>query len=173
MKFSKIIASIVLAAAFAAPLAAVSAELKVGVVIVPRLLQESPQARAAMGALQDEFAPRQRELVALDNELKEKQAKFQRDVEVMSEEERRNAERDLQNDVRAFQRRQNEFAEDLDLRRNEVLGGMQQALGAEIQKFAETSGYDLIITDAVYFNDSLDITDEVLAGLEKNFQGGQ
>jgi len=173
MKFANKFAQMMLAVLLLSPLAAVSADMKIGVVIVPRLLQESPQARAAMGALQDEFAPRQRELVELGNELKERQNTFQRDVEVMSAEERRNAERDMQNEQRAFQRRQNEFAEDLDLRRNEVLGGMQQELGAEIQRFAKGAGYDLIITDAIYFNDSLDITDEVLAGLESNFKGGE
>jgi len=173
MKFAKVIAKLTLAAMLFSPLAAVSADLKIGVVIVPRLLQESPQARAAMGALQDEFAPRQRELVAMDNEFNEKQASFERDMEVMGAEERRNAERDLQNEGRAFQRRQQEFAEDLDRRRNEVLGGMQQELGAEIEKFAKSAGYDLIVSDAVYFSEGLDITDEVLAGLEKSFQSGQ
>ena len=39
-------------------------DLKIGVVNAGRLLNESPQVRIAMETLQDEFAPRQREIIA-------------------------------------------------------------------------------------------------------------
>ena len=56
--------------------------MRIGVVNLARLLDESPQARSAMGALQEEFAPRQRELVSKQTELKDKQEQLQRDLEV-------------------------------------------------------------------------------------------
>ena len=46
--------------------------LKVGVVSVNRLLEQAPQFRSAMEALQEEFAPRQRDLVELQRTLQEK-----------------------------------------------------------------------------------------------------
>ena len=46
---------------------------------VPRLLEEAPQAKSAMQALQDEFAPRQREIVAQTKDLKTKEEKLQRE----------------------------------------------------------------------------------------------
>ena len=47
-------------AVLAAPLgvAHAQAQTKIAVVNIPRLLEEAPQAKAAMQALQDEFAPR-------------------------------------------------------------------------------------------------------------------
>ena len=39
-------------------------ELKIGVVNIPALMQRAPQTKAAMDALQEEFAPRQREFLA-------------------------------------------------------------------------------------------------------------
>jgi outer membrane protein len=145
--------------------------IKIGVVNLPRLLQESPQARAVRAVLEDEFAPRQREIVAAQNALKSKQAKFQNDIDVMGEEERRNKERELRNDERTLVRNQNEFEEDVNLRRNEELGKMQQELGRQIQGFAKQEGYDLILGEGVlYISGTIDITQQILQGLEESFK---
>jgi outer membrane protein len=144
--------------------------LKIGVVNVPRLMQDSPQARTAMGALQDEFAPRQREIVAAQTGLKDKQAKFQNDIDVMGEEERRNKERELRDDERTLLRDQKEFQEDLDIRRQEALGMMQGEVLLQIQNFAKQEGYDLILGEGVlYISGTIDITQQILQGLEESF----
>ena len=154
---------------------AVAAEpMKIGVVNAQRLLGESPQAKAAQRVLEDEFSPVQAEMVVLQNEFKAKLEKLQRDIDVMSADERRNAERDLQNDQRNLQRRANELNEDFELRRDEMLGRMQQDLFSEIQRYANENGYDLVLGDGVlYMGDSLDITDEVLKGLEARFKAAK
>jgi outer membrane protein len=154
---------------------AVAAEpMKIGVVNAQRLLGESPQAKAAQRVLEDEFSPVQAEMVVLQNAFKAKQEKLQRDIDVMSADERRNAERDLQNDQRNLQRRANELNEDFELRRDEMLGGMQQDLFSEIQRYANENGYDLVLGDGVlYMGGSLDITDEVLKGLEARFKAAK
>ena len=46
----------------------------------------------------------------------------------MAENERRNAEKDLRDVQRELQRKQNEYVEDLNLRRNEDLGKLQRSL---------------------------------------------
>ena len=53
--------------------------LKVGFVNVQRLLIESPQASAANRALENEFAPRQRDLLAKQKSFKDRADKFQKD----------------------------------------------------------------------------------------------
>ena len=115
------------------------AQTKIAVVNVPRLLEEAPQAKTAMQALQDEFAPRQTEIVAQQKDLKAKEEKLQRDGAVMAENERRNAEKDLRDGQRELARKQNEYVEDLNLRRNEELGKLQRSLLQEVQAFARTS----------------------------------
>ena len=44
-------------------------QLKVGYVDFARLIKESPQARESMRKLQDEFAPRERDIVAQQTDL--------------------------------------------------------------------------------------------------------
>jgi outer membrane protein len=154
-----------------APIGAAHAELKIGVVNVPRLLEEAPQAKTAMQALQDEFAPRQREIVAQTKDLKAKEEKLQRDGAVMAENERRNFEKDLRDGQRDIQRKQNEYVEDLNLRRNEELGKLQRSLLQEVQTYAKSSNYDLVLGDGVLFrNDSIDITAQILSALQANFK---
>lgn len=163
--------SILVAAAFLSPLGIAQAQPKIGVVNVPRLLEEAPQAKAAMQALQDEFAPRQREIVAQQKDLKSKEDKLQRDGAVMAENERRNAEKDLRDGQRDMARKQNEYVEDLNLRRNEEIGKLQRSLLQEVQAFARNANYDLVVGDGVlYANESMDITAQVLAALQQRFK---
>ncbi len=145
-------------------------QVKIGFVNVGRLISESPQATIAMEALQEEFAPRQREVVALQAELQEKQEQIQRDLDVMGPEERRNAERDLRKNERELARQQQEFTEDINLRRNESLRKLQGELLREVQTFAAAEGFDLVVSDGVlYSSPAIDITEQVLAGLKANF----
>lgn len=155
--------------AFSLPSAA--QELKIGVVNVNVLLEQAPQAQAAMDALQEEFAPRQREIVARQTEFEELQEKVQRDLAVMGETERRNAEKDLRDLQREVTRLQNEFREDLNLRRNEELGNLQRSLLKEVQEYAQAAGYDLVVGDGVlYASQAVVITGEVLEAMKANFQ---
>jgi len=156
-----------------APFAGAQTQLKIAVVNVPRLLEEAPQAKTAMQAMQDEFAPRQRDMAAQQKDLKAKEEKLQRDGAVMAENERRTAEKDLREGQRDLARKQNEYVEDLNVRRNEELGKLQRSLLQEVQTFARTSGYDLVVGDGVLFvNESLDITPQVLSALQARYKSG-
>ena len=171
MARSSISGLVLSALALLAPLGAAHAELKIAVVNVPKLLEEAPQAKASMQALQDEFAPRQRSIVAEQKDLKTKDEKLQRDGAVMAENERRNAEKDLRDGQREMARKQNEYVEDLNLRRNEELGKLQRSLLQEVQTFARAAGYDLVLGDGVlYVNESMDITAQVLAALQSHYK---
>ncbi|TDJ45919.1 MAG: OmpH family outer membrane protein [Gammaproteobacteria bacterium] len=148
--------------------------LTIGVVNVGRLLKEAPQAQDAREALEDEFAPRRREIVALQAEFEKKGATMQKDLEVMGAEERENAQRDLRNDERAILRAQNEFREDLDLRNNEAIGAIQQEVLREIAAYGDSQGLDIILADGiVYASDKVDITEAVLARLRGSYKGSR
>jgi outer membrane protein len=140
--------------------------LKIGFVNVQRLLIESPQANAANRALENEFAPRQRDLLAKQKAFKDRTDKFQKDGAVMGADERRNAENDLRKDERELARRVDELREDLNNRKNEELGKLRIDVLREIEGFAKQGGYDLIASDALYVSPALDVTAQVLQGLQ-------
>jgi len=150
---------------------ALAQEVKIGVVNIAQLLDQAPQARVAMEALDEEFKPRQREIIAKQTEFQELSEKVQRDLAVMGETERRNAEKDLRDLQREVTRLQNEFREDLNLRRNEELGNLQRSLLKEVQDYAQSAGYDLVVGDGVLFASSaVNITENILRAMEANFQ---
>lgn len=144
-----------------------AAELKIGVVNSQKLIAESPQATALRDQLQQEFAPQMRELQAQQNEIKSLQEKFKRDEAVMSESERGAMERRMRDLVRDFQFGQQTLQEDQRARYNEAMGRLQNELRKAIQEFAKAEGYDLILTEAAFSADALDVTDQVLARMKK------
>ena len=165
----KAVLGIALVCAFALPAAA--QDIKIGVVSLPALIERAPQTKAAMDALQEEFAPRQREFEAKKKEYDDLAAKIQKDLAVMGETERRNAQKEVRDLERDLARMQNEFQEDLNLRQNEEYGLLQRAMLKEVQEYAAAQGYDLIVGDGVlYVNSTVNITDEVLRAVEANYQ---
>jgi outer membrane protein len=145
------------------------AEVKVGFVNTVKLMEEAPQAKAAISKMEAEFAPREKELVALQREIKQAEDKLSRDSAVMSDSERGKLERDLVSQKRDFKRSQDEFREDLNIRRNEELSKLQRRLYDAIVDLAKAENYDLIVSEGVvYASTSIDITDAVLARLKKS-----
>jgi outer membrane protein len=141
-----------------------SAEVKMGVVNFQKLLEEAPQTKTAMAALENEFAPRRRELLTMQNDLKARDEKLQKEGAVMAEADRAKAEKTLRDQQREFSRKAGEFQDDASTRRNEEIGKVQRYLVTEIQGYAAAQGYDLVLGDGVFFaKGPLDITANVLA----------
>ena len=146
-------------------LAAPAHAQKIGVVDFARLVQESPQFTAMMEMLESEFAPRQRELVNLQQQLQEKQQRYERDRTVLSEQERTALERELRDGSRELQRQAAQFEEDLQIRQNEEVGKIQRDMLQAVQAYARDERYDLILGEALYFDSDIDITAQVLRQL--------
>jgi len=145
---------------------AMSAEVKMGVVNFQKLLEEAPQTKAAMQALENEFAPRRRELLTMQNDLKAKDEKLQKEGAVMAEADRAKAEKTLRDQQREFSRKAGEFQDDASTRRNEEIGKVQRYLVGEIQTYASAQGFDLVLGDGVFYaKPTYDITANVLAVL--------
>jgi outer membrane protein len=144
----------------------VLAEIKVGFVDTAKLLESAPQAKSAQSKIELEFSPREKELVALQREIKTKEDNLARDSAVMSESERSKIERDILAKRRDLKRSQDEFRDDLNIRRNEVLAKLQKDLFEAVVNLAKEQKFDLILTQGVvYSSDKVDITDSVLKKL--------
>ena len=147
--------------------------LKIGVVNTRQLMQDSPQARTMLRALEDEFAGKQRALQAEQKEFEAQAEKFKRDAAVMSEADRAKTERDLTAKQRDFQRRAQDFEQDVQQRQQEEQQRMSAALLTEVQTFAKAQNYDLILSDGVlYAKDAVNVTPAILAALESKAKPG-
>jgi outer membrane protein len=143
-----------------------SAEIKIGVVNFQKLLEDAPQTKTAMASLENEFAPRRRELLTMQNDLKARDEKLQKEGAVMAEADRAKAEKTLRDQQREFSRKAGEFQDDASTRRNEEIGKVQRYLVTEIQAYGNAQGYDLVLGEGVFFaKGPLDVTANVLAVL--------
>lgn len=145
-----------------------AADLKVGYVQVDKILQEAPQTAESGKKLEKEFNPRTQELDRMQKQIKDLQAALDKDSLTLSESAKRDKERDLSNVKIEFQRKQRELREDVNLRKNEELGLLQDRINKAVTAVSEAEGYDLVIYGGVaYASKKVDITDKVLKSLGK------
>jgi outer membrane protein len=138
------------------------ADLKIGFVNIPAVLEKAPQAEKAKKRLEKEFSPRDKQLVAQQKEIQTLEEKMTRDGSVMGDSERSNLEKDILNKKRDAKRSQQEFSEDFNVRRNDELGKLQRRIVEAIRGIAKDQGFDLLLTDGViYANEQIDITAQV------------
>jgi len=163
MKFKQLVVSLILASAFAAVPAL--SDTKIGFVSTEKLLREAPLSVAAQKKLEREFATRDQELQKLAKQARDLQTQLDKDGVTMSDSERKAKERDLGNLNRELQRQGREFREDLNLRRNEELGQIQERARKAIQEIARAEKFDLVVEQAVYVDPKNDITDRVMKAL--------
>lgn len=146
---------------------AASADLKIGVVNFQKLLEDAPQTKSAMQALDNEFGPRRRELLTMQNDLKAKDDKLQKEGAVMAEPDRAKAEKSLRDQQREFSRKAGEFQDDANTRKNEEIGKVQRYIVGEIQGYSSAQGFDLVLGESVFYaKPTLDITAQILAVLQ-------
>ena len=147
---------------------AYATDLKVGYVQVDKILQEAPQTAESGKKLEKEFSPRTQDLDKMSKQIKDMESSLEKDSLTMSETDRKNKERDVANLKIDFQRKQRELREDVNLRKNEELGSLQDRINKAVTSVSETEGYDLVVYGGVaYASKKIDITDKVLKVLGK------
>ncbi len=142
------------------------AELKVGFVDLAKLSENAPQIISAQGKIDAEFSSREKELVALQRKIAKMEEELSNNGAVMSDSERGGKERDILSKRRELKRSQDEFRDDLNIRKNEILKQVNIEIGNVIEALAKDEKYDLIIAQGVMFaSDRVDITDTILKKL--------
>nr|WP_026181561.1 OmpH family outer membrane protein [Thioalkalivibrio sp. ALJ7] len=149
---------------------AVAGAQNVAFVTMNRILEDSPQAEEAMRELEREFSPRDSELVAEREELQRLRDRLERDGDLMNPSERADLEREFSQRSREFRRAQESFSEDLNVRRNEELAKLQRRINDAIVDLARERDIDLILTErnVLYASDRIDITDDILAAMQRD-----
>jgi outer membrane protein len=148
-----------------AALGVAAQDLRIGFVNLERILRDSNSAKAAQTKLEQEFSRREKEVQGLAAQLKTASEKFEREAPTLPEAQRTTRQRQLVEQDRDFQRKQREFQEDLNMRKNEELQSVLERANRVIRQVAEAEKFDLVIQEAVYINPKHDITDKVLSGL--------
>lgn len=147
---------------------AIGAELRVAYVNMTKVLEDAPQATEASAKLEQAFSPREREIVTLQREVRELEERLLREGQGMTDVARGGLELDLRSRKRELKRQQDEFREDLNLRKSQELAAIQRLVIDAIQGLAKREGYDLVLSEGVIFaSGRVDVTDRVLERLRQ------
>ena len=150
------------------------AEVTIGFVDIPFLIDKAPQALEAAGRLEAEFAPRQTAIQELRTSLK--QLKNELDVQSAKQEEAETVElqRQVQKLERQIRRDEKEFREQLNIRKNTEFKKIRLLVLDTISEFGKSGRFDLIVSDGVlYANETVDITASILDVLRKRNDEGR
>jgi outer membrane protein len=144
-----------------------AADFKIGYVNAVKVIEEAPQGEAALKKLEAEFAPRDKQIVEMQNRLKQLEQDLEKNALVLKENEHRSKEFEIVTLKRDLRRATQEFREDYNLRRNEELAALQKIVQKTIAEIAKQENYDLILESAVYAGPKVDVTDKILKKLGK------
>jgi len=118
--------------------------------------------------LEKEFKSRTDGLQKKVKDVQAKEKDFKKNSLTMSESDKQKAQKKIQNMKIEVQRVERELREDIDIRRREEIGKLQQKINEAIEDLAEKEKYDLILYQGVAFaSKEIDITDKLIKILGK------
>jgi outer membrane protein len=141
------------------------------VVNYAKVLEAAPQAVAANERLEKEFEPRNAALISLRKKLHSLEERVAKDGASMSDAQLRKAERDIRDYKREIKRAQEDYRDDLTLRRNEELQNLQKRINDAIAVLAGKEKYDIILAEGViHASAKVNITNKVLETLKEKMK---
>ena len=142
--------------------AASAQPVKVGIINMAKLEQESSISIRATELLKKEFEPRRVQMVEAQKRAAAAQERLKADQGKLSAAELRNRERDAVDLARKAEQAQVRFAEELEVRKRELRAKFVDEANAAVKTVAEAGKFDLIVHKAAFARPAIDVTPLVL-----------
>lgn len=142
---------------------------KIAVVNVQEAITKSDKAKLWLQNFESEHAAEQADLRALEAELQAMQERFKKDQAILSEEEKRKFNKDMQDKYEELQFRGKQLQKEFKDAQQELLKSMLPMVQNVLNKLMEKNSYDMILRSEVVLTLSpkLDITGQVIEQLNK------
>ena len=158
------------AAAPARPAAAPAGALKIAVINTEQILLDSQTGKKALADLKKAQDQKEAELNAKQEEIKALQAKIDSGRLSLAQDKLADLEKQLEDKVIAARRLQDDASRDLNKRKDDVLGGIDQRVMPVINQLGKELGFTLIFrkfeSGLIYADDAVDITTMVIQRLD-------
>lgn len=142
--------------------------VRVGIVNIDMVLQQSPLAMSYNEQISKEFKPRQEKLNDAQKQLQTSLDKLTYNGFQMSVEERNKLRNAINDEKRQFDTLNASLQQDLQTMQNKYTQELLGKLGDVINKIAKSGKYDIVQTNAniLYLDNSVDITSDVIKQLK-------
>lgn len=142
---------------------AVAAELKIGVINLQLLMQNSDDLKSDTEKLREDFSARETKITEAQKKFQETVADLKRDSAVMKKAKREAAEKNAQEEQLNLQKMVNEYKEHVAKERNEVIQKFLKKVEGVVNSIAAKDKYDIILQSqsVAYADGKLNITEQV------------
>lgn len=146
-----------------------NADMKIGVLDLQMVLQQSPQVQAADAKFRKEFGAREQKIKDQAQALQTEVDNLNRNAAVMSAAEQSKAKDKIAKDQDNLQQAQAQFQQDVQTAQGKAMQTILNQIKDVVANLAEQKGYDVIMqkSSLVYSKDEYDITPQVLRALKK------
>jgi|SRR5215204_5415424 len=154
----------------AASFTAYAADIKVGLIDLPQILQESSQVQTVNKQLQNEFKPRQEQIIAEQHRIRAEAQKLSPDQSKnLTKEEKDATEKKLMADQKQLQEMVVKFQRDLNQAQTTAMKSFITEINNTVKSVAQADKLQLVLLKpaVVYAEDAQDITKQVLEKLPK------
>lgn len=145
----------------------VKAEVKIGVVDLYRVLNESEEGKKAVGELQSMLEQRQKTLEEKQKKIQTLREEYEKKRSVLSEDARKAKEEEIERLGRDLQRTVADYQVELQKKQSEITQSMLKEIRQIINEFAQKEGYNLILDKAeqiiLFTTPEVDITDKIIS----------
>ncbi|MCS7215893.1 MAG: OmpH family outer membrane protein [Thermodesulfovibrio sp.] len=143
------------------------AELKIGIVDLYRVLNESEEGKKSVNELQSMLEARQKTLEEKQKKIQSLREEFEKKRSVLSEEARKAKEEEIERLGRDLQRTAADYQVELQKKQNEITQSMLKEIRQIINDFAKKEGYSLILEKAeqiiLFTTPEVEITDKIIS----------
>ena len=145
-------------------------QIKVAVVNVQQVLQQSPKVAELSKKLESQFKPRQTKIGDEQKVLQDELDKFKKDSPTMSQKERDDMQKKIATDRSELVKKVVAYQQDLQKEQNKIMQGILGDLNGIVSKIAKNQNYVLVLdAQAVIFaSDGNDITKDVAKQFNKD-----
>ena len=142
------------------------ADLRIGFVNFRRIMAAAPQREEINERLEREFGVERDALLQAQSELRS----MERQLETLQHGDAYNDyERQVINKRRDVARRDSDYRDNINVRRNEEMAKLQKMIGDEIISLAKEANYDIILNDigVFYVSERADLSPQVITRLQR------
>ena len=144
--------------------AAQSVALKLGVVDIQAVLEQSQSGHAAKQKLAQDRVGRQKDLEGKQQEVQKLQSEFEKQAPVLSDTAKREKSEGIQRRARDVQRMFEDASRDFEKKVREAEMDVTREIFSVIQEYGKDQGYSLILerSTVVYVAGAVDLTSEIV-----------
>ncbi len=152
--------------------------LKIAYIDALKVFDQSKIGKKAKGLLEEFVKSRQKIIDLEEAEIKELEDSLNKQESVLSPDAKKAKQEDLQKKFMAYQKKATDLNREIQDKKTDVLNEFHSQLQAVVKRVAEREGYALVfdkgsgtpseVSSLLYAKDTLDVTEKVLAELDKD-----